>query len=63
MHGPETNAVWRKTSRSNESGDNCVELAGFLNVVSFRDSKDPDGPKMLVSRRDFRRFAEALKSM
>jgi hypothetical protein len=56
-------SVWRKSSRSSELGDNCVEVAGFLNVVAFRDSKDPDGPKVVVSRADFRWFAEAIKSM
>jgi hypothetical protein len=52
---------WRKASRSNESGDNCIEVAGLLNAVAFRDSKDPGGPKIVVRRGDFRRFAEALK--
>ncbi|MEV0661258.1 DUF397 domain-containing protein [Actinomadura luteofluorescens] len=54
---------WRKSSRSNESGDNCVELAGTANAVAIRDSKDPDGSKLIVGRGEFRRFAAALKNM
>ncbi|MFB4312057.1 DUF397 domain-containing protein [Actinomadura sp. GTD37] len=54
-------ARWRKSSRSTVQNDNCVEVAGFPDAVAFRDSKDPDGPKLAVSRREFRQFAEALK--
>lgn len=55
-------AVWKKSSRSNESGDACVEMASSGEAVAIRDSKDPDGPKLIVSRRDFRGLAEALKA-
>lgn len=44
-------AEWRKSSRSNESGDNCVERAFGGEMVAIRDSKDPDGPKILIDRR------------
>ncbi|TDB88251.1 DUF397 domain-containing protein [Actinomadura sp. 7K534] len=30
--------------------NNCVELAGAAGVVAVRDSKDPDGPVLLVTR-------------
>ncbi|MGI5171729.1 DUF397 domain-containing protein [Spirillospora sp. CA-253888] len=55
------NAQWRKASRSNDSGANCVETASAPNVVAIRDSKDPDGPNLLLNRTDFRRFTEAIK--
>ncbi|MEU7760221.1 DUF397 domain-containing protein [Micromonospora aurantiaca (nom. illeg.)] len=36
--------TWRKSTRSNGSGD-CVEVADCLpGVVGLRDSKDPQGP-------------------
>ncbi|WP_433228771.1 DUF397 domain-containing protein [Actinomadura formosensis] len=54
---------WRKGTRSTAEGDNCVEVAGASRIVAFRDSKDPDGPMLVVSRRDFGRFAQALKSL
>ncbi|WP_141580296.1 DUF397 domain-containing protein [Actinomadura sp. WMMA1423] len=40
--------VWRKSSRSGSSGGNCVELAGLAAGVAIRDSKDPNGPALLV---------------
>jgi hypothetical protein len=43
------NAKWRKSSRSGSNGGDCVELAGVGGVVGVRDSKDPNGPVLLVS--------------
>ncbi|TDE37745.1 DUF397 domain-containing protein [Actinomadura sp. 6K520] len=46
-----SNATWRKASRSGENGGNCVELADVSGaVVAVRDSKDPDGPVLLLTR-------------
>lgn len=42
-------AVWRKASRSSNNGGNCVEVARVGDVVAVRDSKDPDGPKLLIA--------------
>lgn len=56
-------AVWRKVSRSHDDGDQCVEVASALDVIAIRDSKDPDGPKVIMNREGFRRLAEMLKSL
>ncbi|WP_192759942.1 DUF397 domain-containing protein [Actinomadura algeriensis] len=56
-------ARWRKSVRSSEQGDNCVELASAPGLVAVRDSKDPDGPKLLIARGEFQRFAEVLKRL
>ena len=45
-----TNVTWRKASRSGENGGNCVELADATGVVAVRDSKDPGGPVLLLTR-------------
>ncbi|SNT56544.1 protein of unknown function [Actinomadura meyerae] len=45
-----TNAKWRKSSHSGPNGGNCVELADAAGVVAVRDSKDPDGPVLLLTR-------------
>ncbi|WP_026411554.1 DUF397 domain-containing protein [Actinomadura oligospora] len=42
-------AEWRKSTHSAQGGDECVEVAGLVPVVAVRDSKDPDGPKLLLS--------------
>lgn len=40
-------AGWRKSSYSDQSGGNCVEVAGMAVGVAVRDSKDPEGPKLV----------------
>ncbi|QFG24550.1 DUF397 domain-containing protein [Actinomadura sp. WMMB 499] len=46
-----THVVWRKAKRSTAQGGDCVEVADLSGNVAVRDSRDPDGP-MLVVRRD-----------
>jgi hypothetical protein len=47
-------AKWRKARRSLSNGGECVELADVAGaagaVVAVRDSKDPDGPVLLLTR-------------
>ncbi|MGI5417405.1 DUF397 domain-containing protein [Actinomadura luteofluorescens] len=45
-----TNTKWRKSSYSTSNGGNCVELANAAGAVAVRDSKDPDGPILLLTR-------------
>jgi len=56
-------AVWKKATRSNDSGDACIEIGANSKIVAIRDSKDPDGSKILIDRRDFRHFASVLKRL
>lgn len=58
-----SNPVWRKGSQSTENGGDCVELAPVSSMIVIRDSKDPDGPKLIVDHEEFWRFAEALKNL
>lgn len=42
-------ARWRKSTYSDGDGDNCVEVAdGHPAVVPVRDSKNPQGPVLLI---------------
>ncbi|WP_406332082.1 DUF397 domain-containing protein [Streptomyces sp. NBC_00203] len=44
-------ATWIKSSYSGDNGGDCVEIApGFPDFVPVRDSKNPDGPVMVVTR-------------
>jgi hypothetical protein len=53
-------AVWHKSSYSGQSG-NCVEVARNLPVlVAVRDSKEPDGAKLVVSRGTWRVFIRSV---
>lgn len=52
--------TWRKSSRSG-SRSGCVEVAHTDDAVAVRDSKDPDGPALLVSPANFARFLDSLR--
>ena len=57
-----TRAMWRKSSYSSANGGNCVEAALNLpSTVAVRDSKDPDGPKLMFSRVAWRAFTAAVR--
>ncbi|MDL4772884.1 MULTISPECIES: DUF397 domain-containing protein [Thermomonosporaceae] len=53
--------VWRKASRSNTTGGDCVEVAPLPGNVGVRDSKDPDGPRLALSPDDWRALVARLK--
>ncbi|MEV5408181.1 DUF397 domain-containing protein [Thermopolyspora sp. NPDC052614] len=55
-------AVWRKSSRSSGNGGQCVEVAHLPGVVALRDSKNPDGPKLLITPGEWRAFVSGLKA-
>lgn len=55
-------AVWRKSSYSGTSG-NCVEVATNLpGIVAIRDSKDPDGTKLVVGVSGWRAFLAGVRA-
>ncbi|MGW7356885.1 DUF397 domain-containing protein [Streptomyces sp. NPDC054802] len=55
-------AVWRKSSYSDGTGGNCVEVAdGFPGVLPVRDSKVPDGPALFLCRAGWDTFVTAVR--
>jgi Domain of unknown function (DUF397) len=59
-------ATWRKSSYSNASGS-CVEIAVLTGAVgehgiAIRDSKDPHGPALTFTTRQWHDFAVAIKT-
>ncbi|MFG2091491.1 DUF397 domain-containing protein [Spirillospora sp. NPDC048824] len=58
---PVDDVTWRKSRRSNDQGGECVEVAVLAEVVGVRDSKDPDGPKLLLAPGSFRALLTDLK--
>jgi hypothetical protein len=54
-----TNIKWRKSSYTTSNGGNCVELSGAPGVVAVRDSKDPDGPVLLLTPAALRAAVQA----
>ncbi|WP_255283394.1 DUF397 domain-containing protein [Actinomadura madurae] len=57
---PESN--WRKSSKSTNTGGQCVEVADWRAAVAVRDSKDPDGPKLVFGPSAWQAFAVRVKS-
>ncbi|GAB3970520.1 DUF397 domain-containing protein [Plantactinospora veratri] len=56
-----TGARWRKSTRSNSTGGDCVEVADNLGgVVAVRDSKDPGGPALTFGPDAWRAFVSEL---
>jgi hypothetical protein len=56
-----TGAQWRKSSRSNSTGGDCVEVADNLpGIVAVRDSKDPNGPALAFRSTSWRAFVARL---
>jgi hypothetical protein len=51
--------VWRKSIAS--GGDNCVEVAFARDHLLLRDSKDPDGPRLRLTRTQWAAFLEGIK--
>jgi hypothetical protein len=57
-----TGAAWRKSSCSNGSGGNCVEVADNLpDVVAVRDTKDRDGGTLTFAPGAWRAFVGLAK--
>jgi uncharacterized protein DUF397 len=58
-----TSAAWHKSSYSGNNGGDCVEVAGNLpNLVAIRDSKDPEGPMLVVTPAEWRAFTAGMKA-
>ncbi|HEY6795142.1 MAG TPA: DUF397 domain-containing protein [Kineosporiaceae bacterium] len=56
------NADWRKSARSNSSG-NCVQVARLDDgQVGVRDSKHPDGPALILTGAEAAAWVRGLKS-
>jgi hypothetical protein len=57
-----TGATWRKSTYSNGSGGDCVEIAGMpRGSHAVRDSKNPDGPNLIFTPGEWRTFTEKIK--
>ncbi len=55
--------VWRKASHSGDNGGGCVEVARTgETLVAVRDSKNPSGPKLLISSPMWQTFAQRVRT-
>jgi hypothetical protein len=57
-------AAWQKSSYSGSNGGQCVEVARNLpGVVAVRDSKDPDGPSLIVTAGEWQAFLDGMRDV
>ncbi|GAA1291560.1 DUF397 domain-containing protein [Streptomyces sanglieri] len=56
-------AIWRRSSHSNTSGGDCLEVAdGHQDLVPVRDSTRPEGPVLVIPASAWTPFVEAVKA-
>ncbi|WP_162472754.1 DUF397 domain-containing protein [Amycolatopsis orientalis] len=55
-------AEWRKSSYSSGGEANCVEIAFHDDVVSVRDSKDPQGGYLTLPREGWQCLLDGIRS-
>lgn len=51
---------WRKSSRSNGDANDCVEVAWAAAVVGMRDSKNTDGPVLVLDESGWAAFRRSI---
>jgi hypothetical protein len=55
--------TWRKSTYSGGNGGNCVEVASTSKpLIAVRDSKDPNGPELAFTLRDWQSFIQHAKN-
>jgi Domain of unknown function (DUF397) len=54
--------IWRKSSYSGSGGGNCAEVASTPSAVLIRDSKDPDGPRLVVCAPAWQEFTDRMRT-
>lgn len=55
-------ATWRKSTYSNGSGGNCIEVADLPDGRAVRDSKHPHGPVLVFATDQWRAFVQGIKA-
>ncbi|MFF1678401.1 DUF397 domain-containing protein [Streptomyces sp. NPDC058256] len=54
--------LWQKSSYSDSQGGSCVEMADLTYKVGIRDSKDKQGPALLVPASAWSAFVRLVRS-
>lgn len=60
---PDPGLVWRKSSFSNDQGDDCVEVAGLAHGgKAVRDSKNPAGAVLRFTAAEWSAFVKGARA-
>ncbi|MFI0409906.1 DUF397 domain-containing protein [Actinomadura sp. 3N508] len=54
--------TWRMSSYSSQEGGTCIEVATLSTAIGVRDSTDPDGPVLQLSRPAVAGLVSRIKS-
>ncbi|TDC67403.1 DUF397 domain-containing protein [Actinomadura sp. GC306] len=54
--------VWRSSSYSRPAGTDCVEVAGLAGHCAVRDSKNPAGPVLTLTRDGWATLLNTIKT-
>lgn len=54
-------AAWRKSSYSAGNGGECLEVQDTPAVTPVRDSKQPNGPRLVFSHQAWAAFVASVK--
>jgi hypothetical protein len=55
---------WRKSSYSGNGGSDCVEVATDRpGIVAVRDSKNPDGPVLIIRKDEWASFITRVRGI
>jgi hypothetical protein len=59
-HGP-AHTHWRKSTHSGSQSGECVEVAQVRHAIAVRDSKDPDGPVLILEPAQWHALRQHLR--
>ena len=62
MNVDPSGATWRKSTYSNGTGGNCVEVAHLPNGRAVRDSKHSEGPILVFTREGWKAFVQGIQA-
>jgi Domain of unknown function (DUF397) len=55
--------TWRKSTHSGGNGGECIEVASVAEAfVAIRDSKRPDGPKLVITSPAWESFVGLVRN-
>lgn len=54
--------AWRKSSRSEDNGGQCIEIATLAQGAAIRDSKNPSGGTLRVPAAGWKAFRRTTKA-
>lgn len=57
-----SHVTWRKSSYSNSNGGGCVEVGTGVALIAVRDSKNPEGQKLVFSPGQWHQFVAGVKA-